>query len=203
MIWDASFFPFGEEDSILGSAANDNRFPGQRYEAETGLHYNYHRDYDPTTGRYLQSDPIGLKGGINTYGYVSGNPVNYVDPKGQAAIVDDLLLVGALAVGTCIATNCTKPVSDAVSSLLDNLNSLPSEKADEKGEEIPGRCSLDDDDGDNRDECDKQYENDIRICKALTFGKARRRAVCYESATERLAACIKRRPIPPLNTGSY
>jgi RHS repeat-associated protein len=48
--------PFGEEYSLIGSAANDNRFLGQRYEAETGLHYNHWRDYDPTTGSYLQSD---------------------------------------------------------------------------------------------------------------------------------------------------
>tara|TARA_R110001599_G_scaffold95708_1_gene248137 strand:+ start:231 stop:1007 length:777 start_codon:yes stop_codon:yes gene_type:complete len=86
LVWDASFLPFGEEDSLIGSAANDNRFPGQRLEAETGLHYNYFRDYDPTTGRYLQSDPIGLAGGINTYGYVSGNPVMYTDPKGLFCI---------------------------------------------------------------------------------------------------------------------
>src|SRR5690606_17155736 len=82
IVWYASFLPFGEEDSLIGSAANDNRFPGQRLEMETGLHYRYFRHYDPTTGRYLQSDTIGLSGGINTYGYVSGNPVNYVDPLG-------------------------------------------------------------------------------------------------------------------------
>ena len=66
------------------TAANPLRFPGQQYDPNMGLHYNYFRDYDPATGRYLETDPIGLPGGINLYGYVQGNPINRVDPTGLA-----------------------------------------------------------------------------------------------------------------------
>ena len=62
------------------------RFPGQYYDAATKLHYNYYRDYDPTTGRYIESDPIGLEGEINAYAYVNNNPIASSDFSGLSPV---------------------------------------------------------------------------------------------------------------------
>jgi RHS repeat-associated protein len=70
------------DPSGLGTFDLPLRFPGQRYDAETALHYNYFRDYDPSIGRYGESDPIGLLGGLNTYVYVEANPLRKSDPRG-------------------------------------------------------------------------------------------------------------------------
>jgi RHS repeat-associated protein len=88
--------PADENPSGLGVFDLPLRLPGQYLDKETNLHYNYFRDYDPATGRYVQSDPIGLAGGLNPYLYVGGNPISYVDPKGE-------ITLAAFAVGVVTA----------------------------------------------------------------------------------------------------
>ncbi|WP_254706841.1 RHS repeat-associated core domain-containing protein [Ralstonia pseudosolanacearum] len=93
--WDQAD-PFGatlpdENPTSLGTFTYNLRFPGQVYDQETGKHYNANRDYDPASGRYVQSDPIGLNGGQpSTYAYVGGNPLTYMDPYGLWALGDPL-----------------------------------------------------------------------------------------------------------------
>jgi len=88
VVWTANYQAFGnttinqDPDANGKSIVYNQRFPGQYADAETGLYYNFYRDYDPATGRYLQSDPIGLNGGINLYGYVAGNPMYWIDALG-------------------------------------------------------------------------------------------------------------------------
>lgn len=106
VVWQADYQPFGEVDVTTNLIDQDARFPGQYVDEATGLHYNYFRDYDPTIGRYIQSDPIGILHDYSDpqlqivtqigtlrpenpgfdlnhmYGYVSQNPLSFIDPYG-------------------------------------------------------------------------------------------------------------------------
>jgi RHS repeat-associated protein len=85
-VWEViSWLPWGAPYWFTGSANLDARFPGQWFQLESGLHYNWHRHYDPTLGRYTQADPLGLVDGPSLYGYAKGNPQVYVDTDGRIA----------------------------------------------------------------------------------------------------------------------
>ncbi|MBZ2210049.1 DUF2235 domain-containing protein [Massilia sp. R798] len=84
LLWRAAYHPYGKLARLSAQPGFqlNLRLPGQYLDAETGLHYNDRRYYDPELGRYLTPDPIGLQGGVNSYAYVDGNPLKYVDPSG-------------------------------------------------------------------------------------------------------------------------
>jgi RHS repeat-associated protein len=106
--------PFGvnvpdENPSGLGAFDLPLRLPGQYFDKEMNLHYNYFRDYDAGTGRYLQGDPIGLRAGVNVYAYVGGrpisiaDPVGLLDPTGWPVIVEGAAVAGGVAISTVAA----------------------------------------------------------------------------------------------------
>jgi RHS repeat-associated protein len=103
--------PFGdsvasENPSGLGTFTCNLRFPGQYFDRETNTHYNYFRDYDPAIGRYVQSDLIGLDGGVNTYAYVKQDPIRFKDPSGLVTGV------GIAIGGLCIVASGTAAIDD-------------------------------------------------------------------------------------------
>ena len=96
VVWTAAYDPFGkatvnEDPDNDGNGVTFNlRQPGQYEDVETGLFYNLNRHYSPDTGRYISSDPIGLEGGLNTYTYVEGNPINATDPTGENTVTSGI-----------------------------------------------------------------------------------------------------------------
>ncbi|AXA93105.1 RHS repeat-associated core domain-containing protein [Massilia sp. YMA4] len=155
--------PFGvappnENPSGLGTFTFNMRMPGQYYDRATNLFYNYFRDYEPQTGRYIQSDPIGLAGGINTYAYASGNPLGYTDPDGLSPVgvaigVGVRVIGGRAAVGAIgAAARRYGPVARIAACALAGVCILQ-DKTPNEGE--PGSCHVNPGSGQER-----QYGND-------------------------------------------
>ncbi|EGW21449.1 RHS repeat domain-containing protein [Methylobacter tundripaludum] len=134
VVWSWESEAFGnslpdQNPSGLGMFVFNLRFPGQYYDVETGLFYNYFRDYDPAKGRYIESDPIGLEGGVNTYGYASQNPIGLTDPFGLHSTTSEqnYPVIPATTIGILIKTNSIMQ-NAVMNSVSDEGESCPTEK---------------------------------------------------------------------------
>ena len=96
LVWKANYEPFGKATVSAASTVENNlRFPGQYFDRETGLHYNYYRSaYNPGTGRYEEVDPIGIAGGLNLYAYAMNDPIRQMDQFGLFPESYDHLIYG-------------------------------------------------------------------------------------------------------------
>ncbi|HGM5515801.1 TPA: RHS repeat-associated core domain-containing protein [Stenotrophomonas maltophilia] len=197
------------------------RFPGRQATDASGLFYSYQREYDPAVGRYSQSDPIGLKGGISAYAYVDSNPTIATDPKGLAkkracvaAYIAGCAVCGGAAGyygggavgGISGAAACSPSGPGAAVCAIGGAaggSALGGASGSVVGEflgNIVGQAMCPDEEG---EDCEALLRTDTDTCNGITRVRgARAGAVCHASATQRYAACLSGSPIPPLNTWS-
>lgn len=146
VVWKARYSPFGEIEITNEIVSNNSRFPGQYQDESAGYIYNYRRDYDSGLGRYIQSDPIGLRDGVNTYLYVDANPLNYIDPKGEAGViaVPPAIVVGGGVLVGCYLTGTCSQVMDACRDIYDGYRNESSDEDDTGKRHSPDQQSLND-----------------------------------------------------------
>ncbi|SMN12501.1 Rhs-family protein [uncultured Candidatus Thioglobus sp.] len=133
--WKGEAFGNTPAQELIGISVN-LRFPGQYFDEETNLHYNHFRYYDPELGRYITSDPIGLKGGLNTYSYVDANPLMYYDLEGKHPVAIGILVW----VGICAGISFDKGMSESFSK---NVNpDLPPSNSDDKKRHCYSSCLM-------------------------------------------------------------
>jgi len=191
---------FGEA-APTGAITLNLRFPGQYFDAETGLNYNYFRDYEPGTGRYVESDPIGLAAGVSTYGYALQNPLLLFDPNGLRSWYCQRPLCPA-------GTNCTTgergpPVTNhqyLCATRWDGSIECGGQSSDKPTDfTSPGRPTRPDEDAYNPNSCDQVDDDKDRClerCLLTNFKKPRptygigpQATDCQEWADDTLWGC--------------
>ncbi len=211
-VWSWNSDPFGTDvaqEDVDGDGRKftyNLRFPGQYWDQETSLHYNYKRDgYDPGTGRYTQSDPLGLFGGsLSTYGYAANNPLSYTDPTGEAIGLAIPIGIGAIIIGATWWSS-THPVagpSGSTTSPFGNPGTTSTKSVWEDFDTPPTPSAADDRPGAGAkskpktcgfgDRCEKMWDVDRALCQAIAsrYG-AVGVAICMKSAFQRYVRCLR------------
>ncbi|MHB0975264.1 MAG: RHS repeat-associated core domain-containing protein [Thiobacillus sp.] len=166
---------------------NNLWLPGQYYDRETGMQYNYFRDYDPTTGRYVEADPIGLAGGLNLYSYVGGNPTNAIDPRGLVKLY-----------GSWCGPDWTGGFSKPYDQLDDVERSIVLPPVDD----LDRCCQVHDItyascrkqfpcDPEARKQCFKNADRSLNSCSANSHGDASSQILLFGNAKKRIADYMK------------
>ncbi|OQX05904.1 MAG: hypothetical protein BWK80_51490, partial [Desulfobacteraceae bacterium IS3] len=135
--WSAKYDSFGKVQIGVEMVVNNLRFPGQYFDLETGLDYNYDRLYDPKIGRYLRIDSIGINGGINLYVFVLNNPVKAIDPLGRSTLDE---LIRAMIESGCSVFDCVSKMVESnrkAREWFDSVNGIYICCIDGKKKEIP------------------------------------------------------------------
>ena len=171
----------------------DLRFPGQQWDAAVGLHYNYFRDYEPGTGRYVESDPIGLGGGLSTFGYANANALQYIDDLGLDATAT-LVFPRPMPLPSLAAVCLSNPVSavgcgagfgTAIGTvaypIIEPYLIRP----------VVDLCFREEADAeDDDDQCEALYQSILQTCAAL---KGRKKFNCFEAARYSRDQCYQER----------
>ncbi len=146
--WDVNPTAFGEHapnanpDGDSLSYTMNLRFPGQYYDSETGTNYNHFRDYDAASGRYIESDPIGLLGGVSSYGYSFGNPLTFTDPFGLRPPTPEESAFLASLFGECLTFNIEERYWGDASVAMSYGNTISMPNAAFKGGNIDNGIDL-------------------------------------------------------------
>ena len=165
--------PADENPSGLGVFEFDLGFPGQVRNRETGTWYNYKRDcYDSAIGRYCQSDPIGLRGGLNTYNYVFANPLSFVDPLGLQAI--PMPTPTPPIAGPNNGSNAN--IARGLTNLINKIKNFFCSSADDDYEKCVKKCRRDADNANER--CYRDYKNDPAAYEECAAGVLADMVIC-------------------------
>jgi RHS repeat-associated protein len=181
-VWQASWTPWGEAETMSGTHALELGLPGQWFQIETGLAYNWHRHYDPSTGRYTQPDPLGFVDGPSVYAYALNSPFMNVDPDGRivVAVVPIAIGAGRLVAG-CMANPACRNATAAAAAWAGHMACQALER---RTSDYSGGGGGDDDDG--QGDCHSRFDREVVQCakRPGRFIKA-----CEERAAIRRNMC--------------